>query len=148
MGVVLGSRATTLSVSSEGRSLEAPSPSEPVAFGCRIFIPEYTQELQLELLGCASNGSLGCPVRLTVGSATLPSNFQKVLTCTGPTRACRLLLPSPPWDRWLQVTAKNLAGPYVSVAFSAVAALTGGLHGEGGVGVAVPRACDPQAFLG
>lgn len=90
----------------------------------KIFIPEYTQELQLELLGCASNGSLGCPVRLTVGPATLPSNFQKVLTCTGPTRACRLLLPSPPWDRWLQVTAKNLAGPYVSVAFSAVAALT------------------------
>ncbi|XP_070341440.1 post-GPI attachment to proteins factor 6 isoform X3 [Equus asinus] len=90
----------------------------------KIFVPKYTQELRLELQGCVSNGSLGCPVRLTVGSATLPSNFQKVLTCTGPTQACRLLLPSPPWDRWLQVTAKSLAGPHVSVAFSAVAALT------------------------
>ncbi|XP_012593255.1 post-GPI attachment to proteins factor 6 isoform X2 [Microcebus murinus] len=90
----------------------------------KIFIPEYTQELRLELQGCASNGSLGCPVRLTVGSATLPGNFQKVLTCTSPTWPCRLLLPSPPWDRWLQVTAENLAGPHEAVAFSAVAALT------------------------
>ncbi|XP_064334324.1 post-GPI attachment to proteins factor 6 isoform X5 [Camelus dromedarius] len=90
----------------------------------KIFVPEYTQELRLELQGCASNGSLGCPVRLTVGSATLPGNFRKVLTCTGPTQDCRLLLPSPPWGRWLQVTAKSLAGPLVSVAFTAVAALT------------------------
>ncbi|XP_066239154.1 post-GPI attachment to proteins factor 6 isoform X2 [Saccopteryx leptura] len=90
----------------------------------KVFVPEYTQELRLELQGCASNGSLGCPVRLTVGSATLPSHFQKVLTCTGPAQACLLLLPSPPWDRWLQVTAKSLAGPHVLVAFSVVAALT------------------------
>ncbi|XP_047569993.1 post-GPI attachment to proteins factor 6 isoform X2 [Lutra lutra] len=90
----------------------------------KIFIPEYTQELRLELQGCAANGSLGCPVRLTVGAATLPRNFQKVLTCVSPTGACRLLLPSPPWDRWLQVTAKSLAGPRVLVAFQAVAALT------------------------
>lgn len=114
----------------------------PYPFGCRVFVPEYTQELRLELQGCASNGSLGCPVRLTVGSATLPGNFQKVLTCSGPTQACHLLLPSPPWDRWLQVTAKSLAGPRVSVAFSAVAALTGGLSGE----MALPPAFHPQAF--
>ncbi|XP_053410901.1 post-GPI attachment to proteins factor 6 isoform X2 [Nycticebus coucang] len=90
----------------------------------KIFVPEYTQELQLELQGCASNGSLGCPVRLTVGSVTLPNNFQKVLTCTSLTWPCRLLLPSPPWDRWLQVMAENLAGSHEAVAFSAVAALT------------------------
>ncbi|XP_059271823.1 post-GPI attachment to proteins factor 6 [Mustela nigripes] len=90
----------------------------------KIFIPEYTQELQLELQGCAANGSLGCPVRLTVGAATLPRNFQKVFMCVSPTGACRLLLPSPPWDRWLQVTAKSLAGPRVLVAFQVVAALT------------------------
>lgn len=90
----------------------------------KIFVPEYTQELRLELQGCTSNGSLGCPVHLTVGSATLPSNFQKVLTCTGSTQACHLLLPSPPWDQWLQVTAKSLARPHVLVAFSIVAALT------------------------
>ncbi|XP_023369533.1 post-GPI attachment to proteins factor 6 isoform X2 [Otolemur garnettii] len=90
----------------------------------KIFVPEYTQELQLELQGCASNGSLGCPVRLTVGSVTLPNNFQKVLTCTSLAWPCRLLLPSPPWDRWLQVMAENLAGAHEAVAFSAVAALT------------------------
>ncbi|XP_077931166.1 post-GPI attachment to proteins factor 6 isoform X2 [Halichoerus grypus] len=90
----------------------------------KIFIPEYTRELRLELQGCVSNGSLGCPVRLTVGSATLPRNFQKVLTCISPTWACHLFLPSPPGDRWLQVTAKSLAGPHVLVAFRAVAALT------------------------
>uniref|UniRef100_A0A8C7B632 Post-GPI attachment to proteins 6 n=1 Tax=Neovison vison TaxID=452646 RepID=A0A8C7B632_NEOVI len=67
---------------------------------------------------------LGCPVRLTVGAATLPRNFQKVFMCVSPTGACRLLLPSPPWDRWLQVTAKSLAGPRVLVAFQVVAALT------------------------
>lgn len=90
----------------------------------KIFVPEFTQELQLELQGCVSNRSRGCPVRLTVGSLTLPSNFQKVLTCTDPTQPCRLLLPSPPWDRWLQVTAKSLAGPHALVAFSTVASLT------------------------
>ncbi|KAM4812831.1 post-GPI attachment to proteins factor 6 isoform 3-T4 [Urocitellus parryii] len=52
------------------------------------------------------------------------NNFQKVLTCTDPTLSCRLLLPSPPWGRWLQVTAESLAGPQVSVAFIAQAALT------------------------
>ncbi|XP_069342485.1 post-GPI attachment to proteins factor 6 [Eulemur rufifrons] len=90
----------------------------------KIFVPEHTQELRLELQGCASNGSLGCPVRLTVGSVTLPSNFQKVLTCTSPTWPCHLLLSSPPWGRWLQVTAESLAGPHEAVAFSAVAAFT------------------------
>ncbi|KAI5932708.1 Post-GPI attachment to proteins factor 6 [Manis javanica] len=43
----------------------------------KTFIPEYTQELRLDLKGCVSNGSLGCPVHLTMGSATLLSNFQK-----------------------------------------------------------------------
>ncbi|XP_036316183.1 post-GPI attachment to proteins factor 6 isoform X1 [Pipistrellus kuhlii] len=90
----------------------------------KIFVPEYTQELLLELQGCVSNRSLGCPVHLTVGSATLPGNFQKVLTCTDPPQTCRLLLPSPPWDRWLQVTAKSLAGPHTLVAFSTLASLT------------------------
>lgn len=111
-------------------------------FRCRVFVPEYTQELLLELQGCAANGSLGCPVHLTVGSATLPGNFQKVLTCSNSTQACRLLLSSPPWDRWLQVTAKSLAGPHVSVAFHAVAALTGGPRGE----AALPPALHPRPF--
>ncbi|XP_013373197.1 PREDICTED: transmembrane protein 8A [Chinchilla lanigera] len=90
----------------------------------KIFVPEYTQELRLELQGCVSNVTLGCPVRLTVGATTLPNSFQKVLTCTDPILSCRLLLPSPPWRKWLQVMAENLGGPHVSVAFSAKAALT------------------------
>lgn len=82
-----------------------------------------------------------------MGSATLPRNFQKVLTCVSPSWACHLLLPSPPWDRWLQVTARSLAGPHVSVAFRAVAALTGGPRGEGRVRVTLPPATNPRAFL-
>ena len=69
-------------------------------------------------------------MHLTVGSATLPGNFQKVLTCSDPTTACRLLLPPPPWERWMQVTAKSLAGPRALVTFSAVVALTGELWGK------------------
>nr|XP_021530781.1 LOW QUALITY PROTEIN: transmembrane protein 8A [Aotus nancymaae] len=90
----------------------------------KVFVPEYTRELLLELQGCVANGSLGCPVRLTVGPVTLPGNFQKVLTCAGAPQPCRLLLPSPPWDRWLQLTAESLVGPHGTVAFSAVATLT------------------------
>ncbi|KAG8508957.1 Post-GPI attachment to proteins factor 6 [Galemys pyrenaicus] len=92
----------------------------------RVFVPKHTQQLRLELRGCAANGSLGCPVRLTAGPATLPGDLQKVLVCTSPTRACGLLLPSPPWDRWLQVAARSLAGPHAEVVFSVVAILTGG----------------------
>ncbi|XP_052614794.1 post-GPI attachment to proteins factor 6 isoform X4 [Peromyscus californicus insignis] len=90
----------------------------------KIFVPEYTQELRLELQGCVSSVSPGCPVRLTVGASTLPRNFQKVLSCTGLTPACHLLLSSPPWGRWLQVTVESLAGPHVSVVFTAKAAFT------------------------
>ncbi|XP_023413355.1 post-GPI attachment to proteins factor 6 isoform X1 [Loxodonta africana] len=90
----------------------------------KVFVPEFTQELLLELQDCASNGSQACPVRLAVGSVTLPSDFRRVLSCTGHPLPCRLLLHSPPWDRWLQVTAESLVGPHVMVAFNAVATLT------------------------
>ncbi|XP_006894921.1 PREDICTED: transmembrane protein 8A [Elephantulus edwardii] len=90
----------------------------------KIFIPEFTRELVLELQNCVSNGSLACPVRLSVGSVTLPNDFQRVLTCDGQSQACRLLLHSPPWDRWLQVTAESLVGPKVPVTFSIIASLT------------------------
>ncbi|XP_004705828.1 post-GPI attachment to proteins factor 6 [Echinops telfairi] len=90
----------------------------------KVFIPEYTEELLLELQGCVSNGSQACPVRLLVGSATLPGDFQRVLSCSGHPQSCHLRLRSPPWERWLQVTAESLAGPRVLVAFSVVATLT------------------------
>lgn len=97
----------------------------------RIFVPEYTQELRLELQGCVSSVSPGCPVRVTVGATTLPRNFQRVLTCTGLAPSCHLLLSSPPWGRWLQVTFESLAEPHVTVGFTAKAVFTGGLHGRG-----------------
>ncbi|XP_021492879.1 post-GPI attachment to proteins factor 6 isoform X1 [Meriones unguiculatus] len=90
----------------------------------KIFVPEYTQELRLELQGCVSSVSPGCPVRLTVGAATLPMNFQKVLICASLTPTCHLLLSSPPWGRWLQVSAESLEESHVSVVFSAKAAFT------------------------
>uniref|UniRef100_A0A0G2JV00 Post-GPI attachment to proteins 6 n=1 Tax=Rattus norvegicus TaxID=10116 RepID=A0A0G2JV00_RAT len=90
----------------------------------KIFVPEYTQELRLELQGCVSSVSPGCPVRLTAGVTTLPRNFQRVLTCTGLAPFCHLLLSSPPWGRWLQVTVESLAEPHVTVGFTAKAAFT------------------------
>ncbi|XP_076998441.1 post-GPI attachment to proteins factor 6 isoform X2 [Tamandua tetradactyla] len=89
----------------------------------KVFVPEYTQELWLELQGCAAGKGQGCPVRLSVGSATLPSGTQKVLSCADYARPCRLWLPSPPWGRWLQVTAESLVESPIPVAFNAVAAL-------------------------
>uniref|UniRef100_A0A494B963 Post-glycosylphosphatidylinositol attachment to proteins 6 n=1 Tax=Mus musculus TaxID=10090 RepID=A0A494B963_MOUSE len=90
----------------------------------KIFVPEYTQELRLELQGCVSSVSPGCPVRVTVGATTLPRNFQRVLTCTGLAPSCHLLLSSPPWGRWLQVTFESLAEPHVTVGFTAKAVFT------------------------
>ncbi|XP_007955668.2 post-GPI attachment to proteins factor 6 [Orycteropus afer afer] len=90
----------------------------------KVFIPEFTREVLLELQGCVSNGSQSCPVRLTVGSVTLPRDFRRVLSCAGHPQPCRLLLRSPPWDRWLQVTAESLAGRRAPVAFRTVATLT------------------------
>ncbi|KAM6155384.1 post-GPI attachment to proteins factor 6 [Rhynchocyon petersi] len=90
----------------------------------KVFVPEFTRELVLELQDCVSNESLACPIRLSVGSVTLPRDFQKVLRCDSQPQTCRLLLHSPPWDRWLQVTAESLAGSKVPVAFSIIASLT------------------------
>ncbi|XP_020862227.1 LOW QUALITY PROTEIN: post-GPI attachment to proteins factor 6 [Phascolarctos cinereus] len=90
----------------------------------KVFIPKYTSDLQLELRSCVSNGSQVCPVRLIVGPSTLPQSFQKVFSCTDQHEPCRLHLPAPPWDTWLQVTAEGRAGPNISVTFDAVASFT------------------------
>uniref|UniRef100_A0A8C5P1W5 Post-glycosylphosphatidylinositol attachment to proteins 6 n=3 Tax=Jaculus jaculus TaxID=51337 RepID=A0A8C5P1W5_JACJA len=119
---MLATRAMAISILEPDVPLRQTLLSHPSYL--KIFIPEYTQELRLELQGCLSSVSPGCPVRLTVGAATLPRNFQKVLTCSSPTKSCYLLLPSPPWGRWLQVTVESLIGPHMSVAFTAEAALT------------------------
>uniref|UniRef100_A0A8C6N181 Post-glycosylphosphatidylinositol attachment to proteins 6 n=1 Tax=Mus spicilegus TaxID=10103 RepID=A0A8C6N181_MUSSI len=105
---------------------EVPLPQTLLSYPSylKIFVPEYTQELRLELQGCVSSVSPGCPVRLTVGATTLPRNFQRVLTCTGLAPSCHLLLSSPPWGRWLQVTFESLAEPHVTVGFTAKAVFT------------------------
>ncbi|KAM9208819.1 post-GPI attachment to proteins factor 6 isoform 2-T2 [Dugong dugon] len=90
----------------------------------KVFVPEFTRELLLELQDCASNGSQACLVRLAVGSVTLPYDFRRVLSCAGRPLPCRLLLHSPPWDQWLQVMAESLAGPHITVTLNAVATLT------------------------
>ncbi|XP_027719011.1 post-GPI attachment to proteins factor 6-like isoform X2 [Vombatus ursinus] len=95
----------------------------------KVFIPKYTSDLQLELRSCVSNGSQVCPVHLVVGPNTLPQSFQKVFSCTDQHEPCRLHLPAPPWDTWLQVTAEGRAEPNVSVTFDAVASFTAFFEG-------------------
>ncbi|XP_068963980.1 post-GPI attachment to proteins factor 6 isoform X3 [Petaurus breviceps papuanus] len=73
----------------------------------KVFIPKYTSDLQLELRSCVSNGSQVCPVRLIVGPNTLPQSFQKVISCTDQHEPCRLHLPAPPWDTWLQTLGSS-----------------------------------------
>ncbi|XP_074135917.1 post-GPI attachment to proteins factor 6 isoform X2 [Sminthopsis crassicaudata] len=75
----------------------------------KVFIPKYALDLQLELRSCVSNGSQVCPVRLIVGPNTLPQSFQKVFSCTDQQEPCRLLLPAPPWDTWLQTLGSNIS---------------------------------------
>lgn len=89
----------------------------------KVFVPKHTRELRLELRGCVSNGSRGCPLRLSVGAAALPGDRRKVLTCARTAPACGLRLSAPPWGRWLPVVVTSLAGPDAPVAFSVVAAL-------------------------
>lgn len=138
--------ATTLSANHAGRLVEAAEAKPGHTLGHRTFIPEYTQELRLDLKGCVSNGSLGCPVHLTMGSATLLSNFQKVLACPGPTGTCHLLLPSLPWGRWIQVTAKSLGGPGCPWHSASWLPSQVGCAGRAGRDV-LPPALDPHASL-
>ncbi|XP_038619685.1 post-GPI attachment to proteins factor 6 [Tachyglossus aculeatus] len=98
-------------------SVLAPRPSH-----AKVFVPEYTVELRLELRGCG--GGPGCPVRLSLGPITLPRSFQRVVNCTGRPTPCLLVLDNPPWDRWLPLTVESLAGPNVSVALEVIASLS------------------------
>ncbi|KAM4698273.1 post-GPI attachment to proteins factor 6 [Rhinophrynus dorsalis] len=69
----------------------------------KIFIPEYTQELRLEVRNCSLNGSQGpCPVLVTLGSVSQLQYAPRTLNCTENTD-CSALLYSPPWGKWLNI---------------------------------------------
>ncbi|XP_078237487.1 post-GPI attachment to proteins factor 6 isoform X4 [Pogona vitticeps] len=89
----------------------------------KIFVPAYSATLRFQLGRCTVNASSACTVRVTLGSATLPPSFQKVLNCTG---SCSLLLASPPWEKWLPVTVESLPGssPSPSVSLGMTASFT------------------------
>lgn len=89
---------------------------------CRIFVPSYSAALHFELGGCKVNTSSPCALRVTLGSATLPSRSQKVLNCSGD---CSGVLASPPWEKWLPITVESLSGPGTSVSFQLKASFTG-----------------------
>ncbi|XP_053132719.1 post-GPI attachment to proteins factor 6 [Hemicordylus capensis] len=93
-------------------------PARPVH--AKIYVPEYSATLHLELQSCTVNVSTACAVLLTLGSSTLPQSFQQVLNCTG-REPCSLLLSSPPWEKWLRLTVESLSGPGASVSFEMVA---------------------------
>ncbi|XP_028561801.2 post-GPI attachment to proteins factor 6 [Podarcis muralis] len=87
----------------------------------KIFVPGYSAALHFELGGCKVNTSSPCALRVTLGSATLPSRSQKVLNCSGD---CSGVLASPPWEKWLPITVESLSGPGTSVSFQLKASFT------------------------
>ncbi|KAM4631705.1 post-GPI attachment to proteins factor 6 [Discoglossus pictus] len=67
----------------------------------KIFIPEYTNELRVQVQ-CTNSTEGLCPLQLTVGSSTLSQSFGQKVNCTE-SAACTLILASPPWEKWLNV---------------------------------------------
>ncbi|XP_077305611.1 post-GPI attachment to proteins factor 6 [Lithobates pipiens] len=83
----------------------------------KLYVPEYTQELQLQLLKCTSNVSQsGCPLKVTIGSITQPDASPQQVNCSGSSE-CGLLLPSPPWEKWLNVMVAMPQGLKANVSF-------------------------------
>ncbi|XP_069762160.1 post-GPI attachment to proteins factor 6 isoform X2 [Narcine bancroftii] len=79
----------------------------PVAH-LKIFIPENTVELAVQLTNCAVNNHPvdTCPVRLLIGSNSLPYSYLKIVNCSESVK-CRKTLGSPPWMKWLQLTVES-----------------------------------------
>ncbi|KAG9463920.1 hypothetical protein GDO78_020797 [Eleutherodactylus coqui] len=84
----------------------------------KLFVPEYTQQLQIQLLNCTSNAT-GCPLVVTVGSVTqLDSSAHRVNCNEG--SACGFVLQSPPWEKWLSITVEKPQWLNSSVSFQLV----------------------------
>ncbi|XP_051878225.1 post-GPI attachment to proteins factor 6 isoform X2 [Pristis pectinata] len=95
----------------------------PVAH-LKIFIPENTAELAIQLTNCTINNHAveACPVRLLIGSNSLPNSYLKILNCNESVN-CRKILDSPPWMKWLQVTVESSNNDWI-VSFDIEAYLT------------------------
>ncbi|XP_043945719.1 post-GPI attachment to proteins factor 6 [Protopterus annectens] len=91
----------------------------------KIFIPEYTQELNLTLWNCSigSSGPSMCSLQVSLGSTTVPVNSQAFRNCTGKT-VCTIVLKSPPWEKWLRITVASTASDNVTVGFNIGASLS------------------------
>uniref|UniRef100_A0A8D0DJ93 Post-GPI attachment to proteins 6 n=1 Tax=Salvator merianae TaxID=96440 RepID=A0A8D0DJ93_SALMN len=87
----------------------------------KVFVPAYSTTFSFDLVSCTVSPAAPCSVRITLGSATLLPSSQKVLNCTGP---CRLLLSSPPWEKWLQITVESLSGARADVALEVTTSIT------------------------
>ncbi|XP_072916669.1 post-GPI attachment to proteins factor 6 [Hemitrygon akajei] len=79
----------------------------PVA-NLKIFIPENTAELAIQLTNCTINNRAveACPVRLVIGSNSLPKSYLKIVNCSESAK-CRKTLDSPPWMKWLQIAVES-----------------------------------------
>ncbi|XP_044159835.1 post-GPI attachment to proteins factor 6 [Bufo gargarizans] len=83
----------------------------------KLFVPEYTRELQLRLT-CPSNVT-GCPLTVTVGSVTEPDSSGHQTNCSDGVD-CGVVLRSPPWERWLTVLVEKPLGLSGNVSFQVV----------------------------
>uniref|UniRef100_UPI00398F2A07 post-GPI attachment to proteins factor 6 n=1 Tax=Pristiophorus japonicus TaxID=55135 RepID=UPI00398F2A07 len=90
----------------------------------KIFIPEHTVELVIQLKNCAVNNRAveACPVRLLIGSNALPNSHLKIVNCNESV-VCRKILDSPPWMKWLQVTVESTNTEWI-ISFNIQAYLT------------------------
>ncbi|OCT64487.1 post-GPI attachment to proteins factor 6 [Xenopus laevis] len=86
----------------------------------KMFIPEYTQELRLQLQNCTSDNARGpCPLVIRVGSVSELPSVQRTMDCNENPQ-CALLLHSPPWGKWLNVLVEISQGINSSVSFEIV----------------------------
>ncbi|XP_077130394.1 post-GPI attachment to proteins factor 6 [Ranitomeya variabilis] len=81
----------------------------------KLFVPEYTQELRIQLLRCTSNAT-GCPLKVSVGSFAQPDSPSHEVNCSE-VSDCGIVLQSPPWEKWLTVIVEKLPWLNSSVSF-------------------------------
>ncbi|XP_068099675.1 post-GPI attachment to proteins factor 6 [Hyperolius riggenbachi] len=94
--------------------LQADTPTQQVLDSMKtsarfkIYVPEYTRELQLQVLNCSPITSQNtCPLILTIGSASQIDSSPRQVNCSESGQNCSLLLLSPPWEKWLNVVLET-----------------------------------------
>ncbi|XP_069066752.1 post-GPI attachment to proteins factor 6 isoform X1 [Pleurodeles waltl] len=102
--------------------LSITSPIKPMHL--KIFIPEYTLQLKISILNCATN-SFGfvCPLRLTLGSVTMPLSNQKKMVCADRTE-CSVKLDFPPWETWVPFTLESIGDRNLTISLETSASFT------------------------